>query len=93
MGEYDELLRIDEILKDVPNIHKFVYEFRDVEFKDRNAARETSKKLGKLLPFQNLRVFHLFNLQKGFKLGKFIKKNPDVDFYPSKRVVETSEVK
>uniref|UniRef100_A0A914QA45 DUF38 domain-containing protein n=1 Tax=Panagrolaimus davidi TaxID=227884 RepID=A0A914QA45_9BILA len=92
MGEYDELLRIDEILKDVPNIQKFDYEFRDDEFKDRNAARKTSKKLGKLQPFPNLRVFHLFNLQKGFKLGKFIKKYPDVDFYPPKCVVETPKV-
>uniref|UniRef100_A0AC35G1L3 Uncharacterized protein n=1 Tax=Panagrolaimus sp. PS1159 TaxID=55785 RepID=A0AC35G1L3_9BILA len=92
MGEYDELLRIDEILKDIPNIYKFVYEFRDNEFKNRNAARETSKKLDKLFPFPNLRVFHLFNLQKGFKLGKFIKKNPDVDFYPPKCVVNTPKI-
>uniref|UniRef100_A0A914R0S1 Uncharacterized protein n=1 Tax=Panagrolaimus davidi TaxID=227884 RepID=A0A914R0S1_9BILA len=92
MGEYDELLRIDEILKDIPNIHKFVYEFRDDEFKDQNAACETSKNLGKLQPFPNLRVFHLFNLQKGFELGKFIKKNPDVDFYPPKCVVETPKI-
>uniref|UniRef100_A0A914P7V8 Uncharacterized protein n=1 Tax=Panagrolaimus davidi TaxID=227884 RepID=A0A914P7V8_9BILA len=73
MGEYDELLRIDEILKDMPNIQSFVYKFRDDEFKNKNAARETSKKLGKLLPFRSLRVFRLLNLQKGFKLGKFIK--------------------
>jgi hypothetical protein len=83
MGEYDELLRIDEFLKDI-YIQSFVYEFRDDEFKNKNAAGETSKKLDKLLPFRNLRVFRLFNLQKGFKLRKFIKKNPDTEFIPPK---------
>uniref|UniRef100_A0AC35GLM2 Uncharacterized protein n=1 Tax=Panagrolaimus sp. PS1159 TaxID=55785 RepID=A0AC35GLM2_9BILA len=96
MGEYYELLRIDELLKDIPNIHKFVYEFGDEEFKDQNAARGTSKNLGKLQPFPNLRICCIYNIQDDFYreiFRTFFDKNPDVDFYPPKFVAGTPKVK
>uniref|UniRef100_A0AC34GP80 DUF38 domain-containing protein n=1 Tax=Panagrolaimus sp. ES5 TaxID=591445 RepID=A0AC34GP80_9BILA len=77
--ENGKILEVDQLLKGVPNVENFTY-----EFDKRLLSRETVKNLAKLPPFPKLRYVSLRNIPDGFNLkvfGEFINKNPSASYF------------
>uniref|UniRef100_A0A914Y5U0 Uncharacterized protein n=1 Tax=Panagrolaimus superbus TaxID=310955 RepID=A0A914Y5U0_9BILA len=79
MGEFEEILEIDEILIELPLIERFEYWFKFYN----EVTPETSKLLLHFSRFQNLKVFKLCNVARMFDLNSFsvfIRRHENVKF-------------